>query len=623
VATCALCAGTLWVSAPGRAAARDATTLPHGPSPQAYRPSPREETFLDELQRDTFRFFWDASPSVTGLTPDRYPGADVSSVAAVGFALTSYLVGVERGYVTRGEAAARTLATLETLWRAPQGPAAEGTAGYKGLFYHFVDARSAVRSNLSELSTIDTALLMAGVLSAQVYFDREDETERSIRRLADSLYRRVDWAWASSPRHGPLLSMGWTPERGFLEADWRGYNEGMLLYVLALGSPTHPIDPRAWDEWTRTYRWESSRGPPHVTFGPLFGHQYSHVWIDFRGIQDRYMRARRSDYFRNSVRATYANRAYCIANPGRWSGYGELVWGVTASDGPLGATGEPDGGEQPFHAYWARAAGPDSSWDDGTIAPTAAGGSVPFAPEVTIPTLLHFRERFGERLYGRYGFKDAFNLTYPGRPGVAAGWFDETYLGIDQGPILLMVENYRTGFVWRLLKKSAYLTEGLRRAGFTGGWLGSTAASSSPARPALPGPRPDAERAPPQRHVAPSRSEWPPGCARDALRAAGGARLPGRLRGAAFDQAHNHHEGERVPAARAAQMKPSLRSRSTTSFASGSVTSLTESGSMLSDVAENTGSLPFEVSKSRVSTTTCWVVSRYPGAYTTGPAHAA
>ena len=476
---CALYAGTL----PGLAWAVDSVAEVevgrNQPAEQPYRSSPQQQAFLDQLQRDTFKFFWETTPAGTGLTPDRAPGANTSSVAAVGFALTSYLVGVERGYVTRAEAATRTLRTLETLWRAPQGPAAEGVAGYNGLFYHFLDGHDGVRSDQSELSTVDTALLMAGVLSAQAYFDKDDETERSIRLLADQLYRRVDWAWASSPRHKPLLSLGWSPEQGFIDYDWRGYNEGMLLYILALGSPTHPIDPQAWEEWTRSYRWESAYGPPHVTFGPMFGHQYSHVWVDFRGIQDGYMRSKGSDYFTNSVRATHANRAYCIANPGGWKGYGELVWGLTASDGPLGAD-DAHGAATPFHAYWARGAGPNAS-DDGTIAPTAAGGSVPFAPEVAIPTLMHFRDRFGDRLYGQYGFKDAFNLSYPGKSGEPTGWFADQYLAIDQGPILLMIENYRTGFVWELLKKSAYVSAGLRKAGFTGGWLAPSVARDAPA----------------------------------------------------------------------------------------------------------------------------------------------
>jgi hypothetical protein len=445
---------------------------------QPYQGSPREQAFLEQLQRDTFRFFWEATPAGTGLTPDRTtpdrtPGSDVSSVAGVGFALTSYALGAERGWVTRSEAAARTLTTLQTLWQAPQGPGADGVSGRNGLFYHFLDAHDGVRAYRSELSTIDTALLMAGVLSVQAYFDGKDETEQAIRELADKLYRRVDWTWAYSPERKPLLSLGWTPEEGFIGYDWAGYSEGMLLYILALGSPTHPVEQQAWEEWTRTYRWESSFGAPHVTFGPMFGHQYSHVWIDFRGIQDGYMRSKGSDYFTNSARATQANRAYCIANPGQWKGYGESVWGVTASDGPPGPR---EGGALPYRGYWARGVAAGATADDGTIAPTAVGGSVPFAPEVTIPTLMGFHERFGDRLYGKYGFKDAFNLTYQARPGEAPGWFADQYLAIDQGPILLMIENHRSGFVWELLKKSPYVTAGLRKAGFTGGWLGPSPA---------------------------------------------------------------------------------------------------------------------------------------------------
>jgi hypothetical protein len=451
--------------------------------------SPQQQAFLDQLQRDTFRLFWEATPADTGLTPDRHPGSEVSSVAAVGFALTSYQVGAERGYVPRPAAAARTLATLEMLWKMPQGPAADGVGGHRGLFYHFVDSRQGFRAWASELSTIDTALLMAGVLSAQVYFDRDDAVEKSIREISDRLYRRVDWAGATSRRSPPLLSMGWTPEEGFIEADWSGYNEAMILYVLALGSPTHPIEPNAWEEWTRSYRWEGERESAHVSFGPLFGHQYSHVWIDFRRIQDSYMRSKGSDYFANSVRATLANRDYCIANPRGWKGYDALVWGLTASDGPFqGKPGAADAAG--FRSYWARGAAPGDSADDGTIAPTAAGGSVPFAPEVTIPTLMHLRERFGDRIYGKFGFKDAFNLSYPAQSG-GEGWFADQYLAIDQGPILLMVENYRSGFVWDLMKRNPYVANGLRKAGFTGGWLDGSGAALAGAKDAAKdaGPR--------------------------------------------------------------------------------------------------------------------------------------
>ena len=475
--TYSLCLGLLVFMRPDgvRATVKGAGEQPAAAA--GYHPSQEHLAFLDQLQHDTFRYFWEVTPRDTGLTPDRAPGGDrVSSVAAVGFALTSYLVGSERGWVTRADAAQRTLTTLQTLWQLPQGPAREGTAGLNGLFYHFVEGETGHRAYRSEVSTIDTALLMAGVLAAQAYFDRPDETEAAIRSTADALYRRVDWTWAYSPRHRPLLSMGWTPEQGFLEFDWAGYSEGMILYLLALGSPTHAIDPAAWGEWTRSYRWEESYGPAHVTFGPLFGHQYSHVWIDFRGIQDAYMRSRRSDYFQNSTRATYANRAYCVANPGRWKGYGELVWGLTASEGPSRAGVGPAA----FHAYWARGASHDGAWDDGTIAPTAAGGSVPFAPEVAIPTLVNFRRVLGDRIYGQYGFKDAFNLSYPAPDGTL-GWFADQYLAIDQGPILLMIENYRTGFLWDLLKKSPYVVAGLRKAGFTGGWLEPSPVALAPA----------------------------------------------------------------------------------------------------------------------------------------------
>ena len=263
--------------------------------------------------------------------------------------------------------------------------------------------------------------------------------------------------------------MGWTPEHGYIDADWEGYNEAMILYVLALGSPTHPINSKAWGAWTSTYRWDTSDGFPRVAVDPLFGHQYTHVWVDFRGIQDPYMRSKGIDYFVNSIRATYANHAYCVTNPARWIGYDAAVWGLTASDGPSRLGSSPDGDSR-FHAYWARGAGPERR-DDGTIAVTAAGGSVPFAPELTIPTLRLFRSRFGDRLYGKYGFKDAFNLSFVDGPSKRDGWFADQYVAIDHGPILLMIENFRTGRVWSLMKHSRYLRAGLASAGFTGGWL--------------------------------------------------------------------------------------------------------------------------------------------------------
>jgi hypothetical protein len=448
----------------------------NGTAPSIDPGSPRAQAFLDTLEQRTFNFFWERTPPQTGLTPDRWPTLTFSSIAAVGFALTAYPIGVERGYVTRTQAADRTLATLRWFWQAPQGPAASGVSGYEGFFYHFLDLQTGQRYQQVELSTIDTALLLGGVLFCREYFDGADSSEASIRALADSLYRRVDWAWAQ--RTAPLVSMGWTPEHGFLQSDWRGYNEAMLIPILALGSPTHPIDSTGWASWTSTYQWGSFYGQTHVGFAPLFGHQYSHVWIDFRGIRDDFMRAHGTDYFENSRRATLAQRAYASANPNHWAGYSADEWGLTASDGPADATLQVNGTPRQFHTYFARGASFTEVPDDGTIAPTAAGGSIAFAPEIAIPALIAMRERFGDHLFSTYGFVDAFNPTFQfagqasaGQVVSGLGWFDIDYLGIDQGPILAMIANYRDDLVWRYMRKSPYVIAGLKRAGFRGGWL--------------------------------------------------------------------------------------------------------------------------------------------------------
>lgn len=457
-------------------AACDPPPVRVNPAPSS-PPEAAREAFLDTLQERTFRFFWERTNPANGLVPDRWPTPSFSSVAAVGFGLTSYPVGVERGWITRDQARERTLTTLRFFWRAPQGDAAAGTTGHRGFFYHFLDMETGRRFERVELSTIDTGLLMLGVLFAAEYFDRGDAGEREIRALADSLYRRVDWAWAATPRP-PLISMGWHPETGFIPHDYRGYNEAMFLYLLALGSPTHPVDPSAWTAYTGTYTWADFYGQEHVNFAPLFGHQYSHAWIDFRGIRDEYMRGRGIDYFENSRRATLAQRAYAIANPMGWKDYGANVWGLTAADGPKDTTVTIDGRRRTFWTYRARGAAAGHMEDDGTIAPTAAGGSIPFAPEITIPALMEMRRRYGGNLFQQYGFLDSFNptLTAPmplqhGRIVPGVGWFDGDYLGIDQGPIVLMVENHRSEMVWRLMRRNPHLVRGLCRAGFTGGWL--------------------------------------------------------------------------------------------------------------------------------------------------------
>jgi hypothetical protein len=441
-------------------------------------PRTAEEAFLDTLQERTFRYFWETANPENGLVPDRWPTPSFSSVAATGFGLTAYPVGVERGYVTRAQAADRTLATLRFFWRAPQGPQASGVSGYQGFFYHFLDMRTGARFENVELSTIDTGLLMAGVLAAREYFDRGDARETEIRALADSLYGRVEWDWMRLP--SGLISMGWKPGEGRFTYGYQGYDEAMLLYVLALGSPTHPVGPETWQAFTRTYLWGDFHGQEHVNFAPLFGHQFSHVWIDFRGIRDAYMRGRGIDYFENSRRATLSQRAYAIANPGGWKGYGANVWGLTASDGPLDTVLVAAGRPRRFHTYWARGAALDEINDDGTLVPAAAGGSIPFAPEIAIPALMEMRRTYGDPLFGRYGFLDAFNPTLDFDPGIrlqhgrvvpGVAWFDTDYLGIDQGPIVLMAENHRTGMVWRLMRENPYVVRGLCRAGFTGGWL--------------------------------------------------------------------------------------------------------------------------------------------------------
>jgi hypothetical protein len=387
----------------------------------------------------------------------------------MGFALTAFPVAAERCMIARGEAARRTLTTLRFLIALPQGPGPDGTAGYRGFFYHFLEMKSGLRTWNCELSMMDTALLMAGVLFCQSYFDRGTEDENEIRVVADSLFRRVDWRWAMGDEKG--VRLGWEPEAGFHSMTWHGYDEAMILYLLALGSPTFAVPGAAWNHWTSTYVWAEFEGREFVSFGPLFGHQFSHCWIDFRGIQDPYMRMKGIDYFENSRRATYAQRAYAVANPRRYRDYADTLWGFSACDGPHDTSFVVEGITRVFQSYAARGVSADWTNDDGTLSPAAAGGSLPFAPEIALPCLKAMRNRYGERLWRECGFVDAFNPTYVTPLTGPRGWFDRDFLGIDQGPIVLMIENLRDGLVWNIMKKNPYIVRGLKRAGFTGGWL--------------------------------------------------------------------------------------------------------------------------------------------------------
>ncbi len=456
----------LWILAAGIVLA----ALVSGAIPTAkatsYPLSSQERLFVEDLEHRTFNWFWETANPRNGLVPDRAPlphGA--ASIASVGFGLTAYGIGVERGYITRQQAVERTLLTLRFLAALPQGDAARGTAGTHGFFYHFLDPETGLRvADWSELSSIDTALLMGGVLFAQSYYDGPSQQEREIRTLADGLYRRVDWQWMTGGKSS-WLSMGWMPPDHFLSSQWTGYNEGLMLYLLALGSPTHALPADTWDRWTETHKRQQGHfyGYNLLNFAPLFGHQYSECWVDFRGILDKASRQRGYNYFQNSRKAAYSQREYARHNPGHWKDYSADIWGLTASDGPGDAYRNVDGQRRHFLAYSARGAGWDYVLDDGTIAPTAVGGSVAFAPEIALPALQAMKARYGSKVYNRYGFLDAFN------PSFADGdsfWVDGQQLGIDQGPILLMIENLRSGLVWNVMKRNAYLQKGLHMAGF-------------------------------------------------------------------------------------------------------------------------------------------------------------
>ena len=354
---------------------------------------------------------------------------------------------------------------LRSLLALPQGPEPDA-AGYKGFFYHFLDIDTGRRVWNCELSTLDSAFLFAGALTCATYFDADTEEEADVRRLADVLYRRADWGWACNG--GPTLTHGWKPETGFLPYRYEGYDEGLLLYLLALGSPTHPLPPESYDAYCATYQWKEVYGRELLYSGPLFTHQLSHLWIDFRGIRDAFMRERGSDYFENSRQATFVQQEYAIRNPLGFEGYGEHCWGLTASDGPGWVKRAVKGVDRDFYGYIARGApfGPD----DGTVSPWVVVASLPFAPEIVIPTVRQFA-RLDLGMTAPYGFKPSFNQTFAVDESPTGWWITPYHFGIDQGPVVLMIENYRSGLIWDIMRGCPAVIAGLRRAGFTGGWL--------------------------------------------------------------------------------------------------------------------------------------------------------
>ncbi len=426
-----------------------------------YQLSLEDEIFLDTLQYYSFLYFINEINPENGLVRDRTQPESPASMAATGFALPIWAIGAERGWISRDRAKQLTLNLLKFLWTAEQSDRDSAT-GYKGFFYHFVDIKTGKRMWDCELSSIDTGLLLAGIhFAIQFYNKMNDETETQIRNLGDKITQRVEWDFLTMPSTGKFkntISLSWEPETGLNPIGWIGYNEALIMYLLAASLDYSKID-LAYNQWLYNYEWrEPYLGLAHALFPPLFGHQYSHLFIDFRGLSDSYLKEKGIDYFENSRRAVLTQQLYAIENPLGWKGYDSLCWGLTACDGPGNIYNYDD---KKFEYYNARGTSGKEviQNDDGTIAPTAAGGSIVFAPEIVIPTLKSMYQKYGDKgLWGKYGFVDSFNPTL--------NWFNKDYLGIDQGPFVIMIENLRTGLVWNNVMKDPLIQKGLKRLGF-------------------------------------------------------------------------------------------------------------------------------------------------------------
>jgi hypothetical protein len=408
----------------------------------AQREAPRfalsveDDAFLEDLSKRAFMFFWEQADPGTGIIRDRSgtdgsPSAnesarDIGSIASIGFGLSGMCVAAERGWLPRRQVMERARRTLQFF--------AVRQAHEHGWFFHFIDLRSGARAWRSEISSIDTALLLAGVLTVRRCFDGDGD----IVRYADAIYRRVDFQWMLAG-HPNLLAHGWKPESGFLPNRWDHYCELMILYLLGIGSPTHPIPPDSWAAWTRPVM--TFQGYTYVSGSdPLFVHQYSHAWVDFRGRRET--RPTTTDWFDNSVIATRAHKAFTLSLGSEFRGYGDNIWGITASDSQKG--------------YVAWGGPPRDKQIDGSVVPAAAGGSLMFAPDITVPALRQMHRQFGARIYGRYGFADAFHPT--------SGWINPDVIGIDLGITLLSAENLRTGHVWKWFMRNPEIPKALARA---------------------------------------------------------------------------------------------------------------------------------------------------------------
>jgi hypothetical protein len=396
-----------------------------------------DQQFLEDLEHRSFQYFWEEGDPDTGLVPDRarMDGSpldenhrNVASIAATGFSLTALAIAADRNWMGRNQAQERTRNTLKFF--------ANKAFNQHGWFYHWLDSKTGERRWQSEVSSIDTALLLGGVLTARQYFHDDQE----IRKLATKIYERVDFRWMLNGQQ-LLLSHGWKPESGFLKPRWDTYSEDTILYLLAIGSPTHPISPASWYAlWRDRYRYEGHAY--FTTIGvPLFMHQYAHAWIDYRNWRET--KGDRIDYFENSVQATLAHRAFCINLAHDFPAFGPNVWGITASDSAKG--------------YLAWGGPPRDPQLDGTVVPSAAGGSLMFTPELSVAALRTMRERYGQKVYGKYGFIDAFNPN--------TGWVDSDVIGINTGMILLSAENARTGNVWSWFMRNPEIPRAMRLAG--------------------------------------------------------------------------------------------------------------------------------------------------------------